>query len=80
MNTSHCLNCRSSISSVTELDMRYKRLKILGEGTYGIVYEAIHVPTGRKVALKKIRTEENENMMEQTGIPTTAIRETALLR
>ena len=33
----------------------YKRLEKIGEGTYGIVYKAKHLPTGKMVALKKIR-------------------------
>lgn len=75
------LSCRaSSISTMADLDIRYRRLRVLGEGTYGIVYEAIHIPTGRRVALKKIRTEETDELMEQIGIPTTAIREAVLLR
>ena len=72
--------CQTSSTPTTELDVRYIRLRVLGEGTYGIVYEAIHVPSGTKVALKKLRNEENEDSMEQTGLPTTAIRETVLLR
>ncbi|KAI8999611.1 kinase-like domain-containing protein [Gaertneriomyces semiglobifer] len=33
----------------------YKTLKVLGEGTFGIVKEAIYTPTNRHVALKSIR-------------------------
>lgn len=76
----YCRNVHSPILTLADLDAHYRRLRVLGEGTYGIVYEAIHVLSGRKVALKKLRTDETENSMEQIGIPTTAIRETVLLR
>ena len=32
----------------------YKVLDVVGEGAYGIVCSAIHRPSGRKVAIKKI--------------------------
>jgi serine/threonine protein kinase len=33
----------------------FQKLEKIGEGTYGVVYKAKHVDTGRVVALKKIR-------------------------
>ncbi|KAF2721097.1 serine/threonine protein kinase, CMGC family, CDC2/CDK subfamily [Polychaeton citri CBS 116435] len=48
---------------------------VVGSGTYGKVYKAVHVYTGRKVALKKIRMEG-----ERDGFPITAIREIKLLQ
>jgi serine/threonine protein kinase len=33
----------------------FQKLEKIGEGTYGVVYKAKHVETGRVVALKKIR-------------------------
>ncbi len=42
--------------------------------SYGVVYEALDNHTGRHVALKKIRLEDDDG-----GIPTTALREIALL-
>lgn len=33
---------------------QYQVLDVVGEGAYGIVCSAIHRPTGRKVAIKKI--------------------------
>ena len=47
----------------------------IGEGTYGVVYKAEVKATGDVIALKKIRLEQ-----EDEGIPTTAIREIALLK
>lgn len=48
---------------------------VVGSGTYGKVFKAIHVYTGDKVALKKIRMEG-----ERDGFPITAIREVKLLQ
>ncbi|KXL50621.1 hypothetical protein M433DRAFT_74037 [Acidomyces richmondensis BFW] len=48
---------------------------VVGSGTYGKVYKAIHVYTGRKVALKKIRMEG-----ERDGFPVTATREIKILQ
>lgn len=42
----------------------------VGEGTYGEVYLAREKATGREVALKKVRMEN-----EKEGFPITAIRE-----
>jgi cyclin-dependent kinase len=50
-------------------------LDLIGEGTYGIVYKARDTQTGKIYALKKIRLES-----EEEGIPSTAIREIALLK
>ena len=47
----------------------------LGEGTYGVVYKALHKTTGEYVALKKIKLEKEED-----GVPSTAIREISLLK
>ncbi|KAH6948126.1 hypothetical protein HPB50_023064 [Hyalomma asiaticum] len=44
-------------------------------GTYGIVYKGKDKRTGKIVALKKIRLES-----EDEGVPSTAIREIALLK
>lgn len=48
---------------------------VVGSGTYGKVYKAVHVYTKHEVALKKIRMEG-----EKDGFPVTAIREIKLLQ
>eukprot|EP00418_Pyrodinium_bahamense_P047224 CAMPEP_0179174714 /NCGR_PEP_ID=MMETSP0796-20121207/86267_1 /TAXON_ID=73915 /ORGANISM="Pyrodinium bahamense, Strain pbaha01" /LENGTH=303 /DNA_ID=CAMNT_0020878023 /DNA_START=104 /DNA_END=1016 /DNA_ORIENTATION=+ len=47
----------------------------LGEGTYGKVYKALHNRTGKCVAMKKMKLDS-----EEEGVPSTAIREIALLK
>ena len=54
---------------------RYSKLEKLGEGTYGVVYKAKDTVTDQIVALKKIKLEN-----ETDGVPSTAIREIALLK
>ena len=54
---------------------RYEKVSKIGEGTYGVVYKAIERDTGRVIALKKIRLDD-----EDEGVPATAIREIALLK
>jgi len=65
-------------SSNTELDWsnlnNYKIEEKIGEGTYGVVYRGYFRPNGKKVALKKIRVEG-----EDEGIPSTSVREITLL-
>ncbi|KIX09791.1 uncharacterized protein Z518_00872 [Rhinocladiella mackenziei CBS 650.93] len=48
---------------------------VVGAGTYGKVFKAIHIYTRDKVALKKIRMEG-----ERDGFPITAVREIRLLQ
>ena len=48
---------------------------VIGSGTYGKVFKAIHVYTKNLVALKKIRMEG-----EKDGFPVTAVREIKLLQ
>jgi serine/threonine protein kinase len=54
---------------------KYEFLGKCGEGAYGVVEKAKHKETGELVALKKIKLES-----EDEGIPSTAIREIALLK
>ncbi|GJP34867.1 hypothetical protein CLOM_g19350 [Closterium sp. NIES-68] len=53
----------------------YEKLEKIGEGTYGKVYKARCRRTGQIVALKKTRLE-----MEEEGVPSTTLREVALLK
>lgn len=57
------------------LCVQYEKLDKVGEGTYGVVYKARDRTTGDIIALKKIRLEQ-----EDEGVPSTAIREIALLK
>lgn len=53
----------------------YKRTELLGQGTYGKVYKAQNLATGKVVALKKtILTVDDE------GVPPTTLREVSILR
>lgn len=53
----------------------FQRIEKIGEGTYGVVYKAKDRQTGKVIALKKIRLDTDSE-----GVPSTAIREIALLR
>jgi len=66
-----CLNPNFGENSLS----RYKRVEKVGNGTYGVVYKAIDLDTEEVVALKKMILE-----VENEGVPSTAIREIALLR
>lgn len=57
------------------LSAKFQKIEKIGEGTYGVVYKARDRATGRFIALKKIRLEN-----EVEGVPSTAIREIALLK
>ena len=54
---------------------RYIKQEKLGEGTYGVVYKSRDKITDEIVALKRIKLEN-----ETDGVPSTAIREIALLK
>ncbi|MEW5311514.1 MAG: hypothetical protein WDW38_003223 [Sanguina aurantia] len=54
---------------------QYEKLEKVGEGTYGKVYKAKDINTGKLVALKKCRLE-----MEEEGVPSTTLREVSLLQ
>merc|ERR1719396_308895 len=49
-------------------------MTMLGEGTYGKVYKAKSKTTGKAVAMKRMKLDS-----EEEGVPSTAIREIALL-
>ena len=54
---------------------KYLKLEKIGEGTYGVVFKARDKSSGRLLALKKIRLEQ-----EEEGVPSTALREISLLK
>ncbi|KAK8769988.1 hypothetical protein V5799_013546 [Amblyomma americanum] len=62
-------------SNVRDRMDNYVKVEKIGEGTYGIVYKGKDKRDGKIVALKKIRLES-----EDEGVPSTAIREIALLK
>lgn len=57
---------------------RYIKIKRIGEGTYGKVFQAKSVANDKIVALKKVKN-DNEDMNDE-GIPSTALREIACLK
>ncbi|KAI9024329.1 kinase-like domain-containing protein, partial [Phycomyces nitens] len=52
----------------------YQKIGKIGEGTYGVVFKAREKSTNKLVALKKIRLQTSH------GVPTTALREVAILK
>jgi serine/threonine protein kinase len=54
---------------------KFRRIKKLGQGTFGVVYQAENTETGQMVAIKRIRLES-----DQEGVPCTAIREVSILK
>merc|ERR1712048_1458066 len=67
-------NCQKPYIAMSELQ-NYRKIEKVGEGTYGVVYKACHRESGKIVALKKIRLEN-----EEEGVPSTAIREISVLK
>ncbi len=57
------------------LKERYEKTDMIGEGTYGCVYKATDRKLNKIVALKRIKFEN-----EDEGIPSTALREIAVLK
>ncbi len=68
------LLARKKWSGCLHLD-DFKLEEKLGEGTFGVVFKAVHRRTKQVVALKKILTRP-----EQEGFPITALREIKLLK
>jgi cyclin-dependent kinase len=57
----------------------YKVIDLLGKGTYGTVYKAIPKKNPKEVvAIKQINFEKEEEAQE--GLPSTALREIAILK
>ena len=61
---------------MTNTIANYRRIEQIGEGTYGQVYRAQCLSTGREVALKKIRVTHPGYF----GMPPTIIREIKILK
>lgn len=58
-------------------ESQYEKVEpsLLGEGTYGKVFKAKSIRTGELVAMKQMKIEGSED-----GMPSTALREIALLK
>ena len=52
------------------LKKKYQKIKIIGEGTFAVIYEGISLETSRKVAIKKIKMGDSSY-----GIDIGALRE-----
>ena len=62
-------------SDVEKRLSEFRKLRKIGEGTYGEVYEAMDTINNRRVAMKKLRIENKDE-----GIPITALREMCILK
>eukprot|EP00088_Acartia_fossae_P035761 TRINITY_DN3688_c0_g1_i10.p1 TRINITY_DN3688_c0_g1~~TRINITY_DN3688_c0_g1_i10.p1 ORF type:complete len:325 (-),score=39.79 TRINITY_DN3688_c0_g1_i10:466-1440(-) len=65
----------SYVRGGTEGTENFQKIEKIGEGAYGVVYKAMDKITQQFVALKKIRLDT-----EHEGVPSTAMREIALLK
>lgn len=65
---------KKKINSLLPME-NYKVIKALGQGTWGVVHQAEQKGTGRIVAVKKIKSERQED-----GVNFTAVREIKLLK
>ena len=63
---------------MTRTIAHYKRIEQIGEGTYGQVYKAHCLSSGRIVAMKKIRIQGGGH--QGYGLPSTVIREIKILK
>ncbi|CDO95909.1 unnamed protein product [Kluyveromyces dobzhanskii CBS 2104] len=64
-----------ALISFQDVKSSFQPLAQVGEGTYGKVYKAENVNTGKLIALKRLRLEQ-----ERDGFPITSIREIKLLQ
>ena len=44
-----------SLEANEEAAKRYRKVREVGEGTYGVVFEAVERASGRRVAIKKMK-------------------------
>ncbi|KAL1495912.1 hypothetical protein AB1Y20_014555 [Prymnesium parvum] len=65
-------------SSASEPRADYDKIEQIGEGTFGVVSKAIHLPTQRVVAIKKLRSTKSSR--EAHGIDLATLREIMLLQ
>ncbi|CAP33355.2 Protein CBR-CDK-2 [Caenorhabditis briggsae] len=65
----------TDISPERDLSGRFRAFRKIGEGTYGVVYKAVHVRDNVQCALKMIRTDRDEE-----GIPSTCLREISCIK
>lgn len=63
------------MTNIAKLKKMYTKLNRIGQGTYGVVYKAQNTQNKEIVAIKRIKFESQEE-----GIPSSAIREIALLK
>jgi len=54
---------------------KFKKIEVLGEGSYGKVYKAKDLSTNQIVAVKKIKFDKDDE-----GIPSTTLREISILK
>ena len=54
---------------------RYQRIKLLGKGTYGKVYQVADILTGQMKALK-----QNRASNDKEGVPVASLREISLVK
>ena len=65
----------TEVVTPTQLEDKFSYICKLGEGTYGVVYKATELATDEIVAIKEIKIDHCDD-----GIPSTAIREIAVLQ
>ena len=65
-----------NISISNSID-NYNKIRVLGEGAYGLVYQAIDKNTNQVVAIKKIKQTEED---DKYGVSTTILREISVLQ
>ena len=65
---------QSMLNECRSVDEHYEKLNRISEGTYGVVYRARQIETGRVCALKRVKLDK-----ERDGFPLTSIREINIL-
>ena len=65
---------QSMLKECRSVDEHYEKLNRISEGTYGVVYRARQIETGKICALKRVKLDK-----ERDGFPLTSIREINVL-